>query len=344
MLSCMPPETLCNGPAEGGAADAGDASVHDGGGGAGGGDADAGNAGGASGDAAGDGAPGDGGPTGPYCANLQTDNANCGVCGHPCTGEHTCNAGKCGLTCGPGQIACIAGDTCIPMGTCCSLADCPVTGEICPVPGGACQCPGGQTVCPATNSCIPSSACCTDMDCAALAGATCPTPGQSCQCATGGKACLSTKSCIPQTSCCTQAGMCCDDMLGKSCSGATDEGPLTLGQMVSVQGVLTAAGEEDWIKVTFTNESQTTLDAHIVFTTNPSNEFVFDVSSDCLGTLRACGEGGLCKGKTEWEVKYTGGDPTGITWQPIALGATFIRVYRASGAPTCDQWALSISE
>jgi hypothetical protein len=139
--------------------------------------------------------------------------------------------------------------------------------------------------------------------------------------------------------------MCCDDTLGKSCSAATEQGPLALGQTLNMQGLLTAMGQEDWIKVTFTDEAQPTFHGHIVFTANPNNEFVFDVAGDCLGTLRICGEGGLCKGKTEWEVKYTGGDPTGVAWQPIsALGATFIRVYRASGAPTCDQWALAISE
>jgi hypothetical protein len=139
--------------------------------------------------------------------------------------------------------------------------------------------------------------------------------------------------------------MCCDDPLGKSCSSATAEGALVLGQTVNVQGLLTAAGQEDWIQVIFTNEAQQTFHGHIVFTANPSNEFVFDVSADCLGTLRSCGEPGLSKGKTEWEVSYTGGDPTGTAWQPIpTIGSTFIRVYRASGAPTCDQWALAISE
>ena len=102
---------------------------------------------------------------------------------------------------------------------------------------------------PASNfdSCISSSYCCTDTDCAGLAGATCPTPGQSCQCANGQKACISTKSCIPQTSCCTAAGECCDDPLGKSCGGATAQAALSLGGSVTAQGLLTAAGEEDWI-------------------------------------------------------------------------------------------------
>ena len=30
-----------------------------------------------------------------FCANLQTDRANCGACGHACASEQTCNSGVC---------------------------------------------------------------------------------------------------------------------------------------------------------------------------------------------------------------------------------------------------------
>jgi hypothetical protein len=221
-----------------------------------------------------------------------------------------------------------------------------VTGEICPQPGGTCQCPGGESVCSKTNSCISASDCCNDSDCSSIAGATCPTPGQACQCANGDKACLSTKSCIPQSSCCTPAGACCDDALGKSCPAASVQPALVLGQAISASGVLTASGQEDWIKVTFNSENNPAFHGDIKFTTNPNNEYVFDVASDCLGTFRPCGEGGLCSGKTEWEESYNGGDSTSPGFQPVpAIGDTYIRVYRvAGGTPTCDQWTLSISE
>jgi hypothetical protein len=343
---CTPPDTLCNAPPEGGTGEGGaggDAS----GGSEGGGTSDAAAKDATTGEAgASDAAAGDGGSTQPYCANLGTDDNNCGACGTVCKPEHTCNSGLCGLTCGPGQKACIAGDICIAASTCCSSADCQVTGQICPQPGGKCQCPGGESVCSATNSCISGSDCCTNADCSTVAGATCPNPGQACQCANGQKACLSTKSCIPQASCCTPAGLCCDDTLGKSCSAATAQGPLALGSTLNAQGLLTAAGQEDWLQVTFNNESNTSFHGHIKFTSNPNNEFVFDVASDCKGSLRECGEGGPCSGKTEWEVSYTGGDPTSPGFQAIpAIGDTYIRIYRvASGAPTCDQWSLSMSE
>lgn len=352
--SCAPPEVLCNAPPEGGAGEGGAAE-------GGGGEAGPGDGGGkgdaaakdgsAPGDAAAsDAAAGDGGSSAPYCANTGNDNYNCGKCGHVCLGQHTCNNGVCGLSCGPGQKACIAGDVCINTGTCCSSADCSVTGQICPQPGGACQCPGGETVCSKTNSCISSSDCCTDADCSAVAGATCPTPGQACQCSSGQKACPATKRCVPQTTCCTAAGECCADTLGKSCSGATVQAALALGQTVNATGTLTAPGEEDWIQVTFNNETNLAFHAHVVFTANPNNEFVFDIASDCKGSARACGDTGVSTGKTEWEVAYQKGppapDPTGQTWAPIpAIGTTYIRVYRAgSGPPTCDQWTLAISE
>jgi hypothetical protein len=364
--SCAPPDTLCNAPPEGGTPEAsteaggGDSGgAKDGSGaGEGGGAGDGGGggndaSGGTDAASSGDAATGDGGSAAPYCANLNTDNGNCGACGRACTGEHTCNgSGQCGLSCGAGQKACVAGDTCIANGTCCSSADCSVTGEVCPQPGGTCQCPGGETVCnPAGsqfNSCISSSYCCTNTDCAAVAGATCPQPGQPCQCANGQKACQSTKSCIPTTSCCTAAGECCDDANGKSCGASTVIGALSLGgAAVTASGLITATGQEDWLTVTFNNNTNLAFHGHIKFTSNPNNEFVFDVAGDCKGTLLSCGEGGLCQGKTEWEEYYVAsqGDPTGQTWAAINIGIVYIKVYRAAGEGlTCDQWTLSVTE
>jgi hypothetical protein len=123
------------------------------------------------------------------------------------------------------------------------------------------------------------------------------------------------------------------------------------GAPLSVSGLSTATGEEDWVQVTFNGESNLAFHGHILFTTNPNSEFVFDIASDCKGTLRTCGEGGSCQAKTEWEEAYIttspAPSPTGMTWAPIpAIGVTYIRVYRASASasPTCDQWTLAISE
>jgi hypothetical protein len=125
------------------------------------------------------------------------------------------------------------------------------------------------------------------------------------------------------------------------------------GAPLSVTGLSTATGEEDWIQVTFNGESNTAFHGHILFTTNPNSEFVFDIASDCMGTLRTCGdEGGSCQAKVEWEEQYNlattpAPNPADSTFAPIpTIGATYIRVYRASAtaAPTCDAWVISISE
>ena len=47
-----------------------------------------------------------GGAGGPYCANLQTENANCGECGHPCAAGAVCNNGHCDLTCVTDETLC----------------------------------------------------------------------------------------------------------------------------------------------------------------------------------------------------------------------------------------------
>jgi len=393
--SCSTGETLCNAPPEGGAGeDGGDAATgKDAAGESGAKDAATDGSGGAK-DASAEAAAGDAGGDGgaPYCANTNTDNDNCGACGMACGPNHQCNGGICGLSCPSGQQPCIAGNTCIPDATCCSSAQCPITGQICPQPGGTCQCPSGETVCSKIGSnggCISSNDCCTSADCASVAGSTCPTPGQACVCANGQKACLAQKTCLPATDCCVpsdcgpepgvgtytcgtsgatqgQCGIgmctagcydldkmysdgceCCDDTLGKSCTSPTGEGTLSLGQVVNVQGQLPAANESDWIQVTFSSESTNTFHGKISFTANPNNEFVFDISTDCNGTLKACGEGGTCQAMTTWEEYYAQGDPTGTTWAPIpAVGTVNIRVYRASTSTTltCDQWALSITE
>ena len=70
----------------------------------------------------------------------------------------------------------------------------------------------------------------------------------------------------------------------------------------SVSGQLPVAGEEDWLQVTFNNEGNKAFHGHIVFTTNPNGEFAFDVDANCAPAPLACGEGGGCTGKTEWEV------------------------------------------
>jgi hypothetical protein len=195
--------------------------------------------------------------------------------------------------------------------------------------------------------CISQSWCCAPVDCG-------PEPGVATYtCSTSTGACgigMCNSGCYDLNMMYSDGCECCDDTLGKSCQTPTGEGQLTLGQTVNVQGQLPVANESDWLQVSFSNEGTKTFHANITFTANPNNEFVFDLASDCNGTLIACGEGGSCQGKTQWEEFYGSqatGNPGDPNWQPIgALPALYIRVYRASGSTTatCDQWALAISE
>ncbi len=117
-----------------------------------------------------------------------------------------------------------------------------------------------------------------------------------------------------------------------------------MGQSVTKQGVLPAAGESDWLQVTFSGEGNTSFHAHIQLTGNPNNAFAFDLASNCSGGLLGCTEGGNCAGKTDWETYYSNGNLNGSGPIP-AVGTVYIRVYRvASGSPTCDQWTLTVSE
>jgi hypothetical protein len=148
---------------------------------------------------------------------------------------------------------------------------------------------------------------------------------------------------------------CCEDTYGKTCMTPTSGGMLTLGAApLSYTGTIPTKTGEDWFTVTFNSESTTTFNGSIKLTTNPSNEFVFDiVQGSCTGSTLACGtEGGNSTAITWWQESYAGpnppADPTHPTeFQAIpTIGTVFVKVYRAStSAPaTCDQFVLEISE
>src|SRR5690242_10414466 len=41
-----------------------------------------------------------------YCASLQTEPGNCGICGNMCPEGQVCSAGQCSLDCASGYSAC----------------------------------------------------------------------------------------------------------------------------------------------------------------------------------------------------------------------------------------------
>ena len=79
----------------------------------------------------------------PYCADLQSDNLNCGGCGITCTGGEACVNGAC--TCPPSQTFC--GGVCTNMQT--DPANCGSCGKACATSQG---CVGGSCV-PLTQAC-----------------------------------------------------------------------------------------------------------------------------------------------------------------------------------------------
>jgi hypothetical protein len=134
----------------------------------------------------------------PYCANLQTDNQNCGTCGNICSGGQLCESGMCQGTCTSDQTLC-GGDSGSPY--CADLmsdnANCGNCGASCggtlqSCVGGACtnQCTTGQLKCGDGGSayCIDAQ---TDNHNCGGCGTTCPTnkpvcSGGSCTTVTGG--------------------------------------------------------------------------------------------------------------------------------------------------------------
>jgi len=74
----------------------------------------------------------------PYCANLNNDVNNCGMCRRACTGAQTCNDGACGLRCLPGQQLCGSGATQVCTITATDAANCGGCGNAC-APGALCN-------------------------------------------------------------------------------------------------------------------------------------------------------------------------------------------------------------
>ncbi len=92
----------------------------------------------------------------PYCANLTTDNDNCGKCGDKCPAGYVCSNGKCGFTCHASHTQCGGGDsgaapTCANLQT--DFHNCGKCGNKCFLAqvckAGTCTlfCPGGLTDC-----------------------------------------------------------------------------------------------------------------------------------------------------------------------------------------------------
>jgi hypothetical protein len=77
-----------------------------------------------------------------YCANLSTDNANCGGCGNACGQAQACSLGKCADECQPNQTFCNNGSGPFCTDTTTDNANCGGCGSACTGPLEVCT--GGQ--------------------------------------------------------------------------------------------------------------------------------------------------------------------------------------------------------
>jgi len=161
------------------------------------------------------------------CADLKTDNANCGKCGNACPMGATCVQGNC--QCGATQTKC--GAACVDTKT--DTANCGKCGNACAdagaVQGGgtwgcangtcAIQCPMGKTEC--AGICTDTK---TDNDNCGMCGTTCAAMTEQCLqglcCKTGQVICTDPDGGVPAcTDTKTDKNNC--GMCGKTCSGNT---------------------------------------------------------------------------------------------------------------------------
>jgi hypothetical protein len=285
-------------------------------------------------------------PSQTVCPDFETCIPNTSCCtDKSCTvtGE-TCPTPGGSCTCPSGQSVCTTSTTslCIATGTCCTDSDCSVTGETCSMPGGSCACPTGDTICTSSNSCISSTACCTASDCTPL-----PAHVMSASC-TGGVCGVATcvAGYVNVDGTYSDGCECQDDVFGKSCSAVTSEGSVDLGQTINITGLLPIAGEQNWFEVTFPDYTAPTFHAKITLSTNPGSQFLFNVyDPSCADTALPCGDGGNSTARTTWEMSETDTNSPIDTFPTVGSGGVvYVEVYRASGAPTCSSYVLTISD
>jgi hypothetical protein len=209
------------------------------------------------------------------CTDVRNNRAHCGQCGNQCQGQLVCNGTSCGCpggrrVCPNNDEKCVSNlDECCPSGqswctnvnrcvdlrsdkqhcnsctTVCPGDDvctnrkciCPSTlkdcnGGVCIAPGACC--PGKEEMC--GTKCIPTADCCSDTECAAVAGQVCNLTTNKCGCPMGQEVCTrnGTSKCIPTVGACCANGDCsggqtCGANNQCACPAATPKTCMTAG-------------------------------------------------------------------------------------------------------------------
>jgi hypothetical protein len=130
--------------------------------------------------------------------------------------------------------------------------------------------------------------------------------------------------------------------------------PVGAAPSTHTSNLFPASPNAAYYTVTFTGEANTAFHPRITLT-DPLNEFVMDVTTDC-STLESSqglgcntsGDAASSSGITTWESSYIGPSPaadptsypvTGSHFAPISVdagGTLYIKVYRKGGVTNCN--------
>jgi hypothetical protein len=154
------------------------------------------------------------------CANVASDNANCGGCGNVCSGGHQCEDGACvcpegttqcgaecvdttfdNLNCGSCGNVCGEGQECVDsVCKCTSNGQPPCNGTCLPPTQQCCTWSGNTHTCPADQQCAGNYCC-------GAGTAICVSANGYAQCCDGALVCQSGRCCVPGADCVGNA--CC---------------------------------------------------------------------------------------------------------------------------------------
>lgn len=147
---------------------------------------------------------------------------------------------------------------------------------------------------------------------------------------------------------CTNGCECPSKGTSSTCGSPSALGTVGIGQTITYIGNLVPNGQEAYLTVTFTGNTNINYRPRIRITLG-ATEFAFDILSNCQGNALACGvEGGNSTARDNWEVDYASGVTANanlIAIPPVGNnGTVIIHMYRRSGKPlTCNNYTLTIS-